>query len=385
MNTVTDRHADSADVGAATVPDIALALSGGGVRAMAFHAGVLRFLAERGQMERVGRISSVSGGSLLAGVIFSKAGMKWPTSKEYLETVYPAVREILLNKDLASASHKRLLWPSNWRYLFQRVRIIAQTIQQVWNINETLRHLPARPVWDLNGTAAETGRRFQFKLNEFGDYQTGYAQVPDYPLVDAMASSAAFPGSIGPMKLATADYKWKKRKSKATDPSTGEPAYLPAKLHIYDGGVYDNLGMEPLFDIGTGKPRGPYHVIICDAGAPFVEEKNYDPGLNFSSVERLLNIMMNQTHALRVRAFINYLRHGGGGAYISIDARTQKIQADRNVTPDPSVAWLSDKDIILAENYATTLNAMKAEDFERIQMQGYQSALANQAAYPYLK
>ncbi len=384
MNTITDIQSGSAGVGTDVSTEIALALSGGGVRAMAFHAGVLRFLAERGMLERVCRVSSVSGGSLLAGLIFSRAGMKWPSSADYLATIHPAVRDILLHKDLAGASHKRLLWPSNWRYLFQRARIMGQTIQQTWDINETLRQLPARPAWDLNGTTAETGRRFQFKLKEFGDYQTGYAQVPDYSLADAMASSAAFPGPIGPMQLITANYQWKKRKTKDADPSTGEPTSMPAKLHIYDGGVYDNLGMEPLFDIGSGKARGPYRVIICDAGAPFSEELKFDPGLNFSSVSRLMGIMMNQTHALRVRAFINYLRQGGAGAYVSIDAKTQRIQQDRQVTPDPTIAWLSNENIDKAANYATNLNAMKPEDFDLVEMQGYQSAIANEAAYPYL-
>ncbi len=384
MNTITDIHVDSGGAAAAGTQEIALALSGGGVRAMAFHAGVLRYLAERGMMERVCRVSSVSGGSLLAGLLFSQAGMKWPSSAQYLSTIRPAVRDLLVNKDLASASHRRLLWPSNWRYLFQRAKIMGQTIREVWNINETLRQLPARPAWDLNGTTAETGRRFQFKLNEFGDYRTGYAHVPDYLLADAMSSSAAFPGAIGPMPLITASYQWKQRKSKDAAADSGEPVKMPAKLHIYDGGVYDNLGMEPLFDMGRSKPRGPYRVIICDAGAPFAEDLNYDPGLNFSSVNRLVGIMMNQTHSLRVRAFINYLRHGGGGAYISIDAQTQQIQKDRQITPDPAIAWLSPENIDKATNYATTLNAMTVEDFDLIETQGYQSAVANEAAYPYL-
>ncbi|MEF9672493.1 patatin-like phospholipase family protein [Pseudomonas sp. PCH446] len=47
--------------------DYALALSGGGVRAMAFHLGVLKYLAEQQALERLTQISTVSGGSLLVG------------------------------------------------------------------------------------------------------------------------------------------------------------------------------------------------------------------------------------------------------------------------------------------------------------------------------
>ena len=46
--------------------DIALALSGGGSRAIAFHLGCLRALNDRGLLKRVKTVSSVSGGSVIA-------------------------------------------------------------------------------------------------------------------------------------------------------------------------------------------------------------------------------------------------------------------------------------------------------------------------------
>src|ERR1700680_2445845 len=50
-------------------PGIALALSGGGFRAMLFHAGALMRLNELGILSRGARISSVSGGSIAAGFL----------------------------------------------------------------------------------------------------------------------------------------------------------------------------------------------------------------------------------------------------------------------------------------------------------------------------
>ena len=50
---------------------IGLALSGGGFRASVFHIGVLTFLAEKKQLENISYISTVSGGSLLIGLIYS--------------------------------------------------------------------------------------------------------------------------------------------------------------------------------------------------------------------------------------------------------------------------------------------------------------------------
>ena len=53
-----------------TAPEdaVALCLSGGGYRAMLFHVGALWRLDELGWLPRLARVSSVSGGSITAGV-----------------------------------------------------------------------------------------------------------------------------------------------------------------------------------------------------------------------------------------------------------------------------------------------------------------------------
>lgn len=79
---------------------IGLALSGGGVRAAAFHAGVLRRLADENLFDAVSGLSTVSGGSLAAALIVSKAGLRWPDSIAYREKVYPAIRTLLTTTDL---------------------------------------------------------------------------------------------------------------------------------------------------------------------------------------------------------------------------------------------------------------------------------------------
>src|SRR2546422_11466104 len=52
---------------------IALCLSGGGYRAMLFHLGALWRINELGLLPRLARISSVSAGSIVAGLL----GLKW--------------------------------------------------------------------------------------------------------------------------------------------------------------------------------------------------------------------------------------------------------------------------------------------------------------------
>lgn len=74
---------------------IGLALSGGGFRASVFHIGVLTFLAEKKQLENISYISTVSGGSLLIGLIYSINNNKWPTSEEFLNDVAPKIKKQL--------------------------------------------------------------------------------------------------------------------------------------------------------------------------------------------------------------------------------------------------------------------------------------------------
>jgi len=60
-------------------PDIALCLSGGGYRAAIFHLGAVRWLNEIGWLPRLNRISSVSGGSILAGHLAYRFRNGWPS------------------------------------------------------------------------------------------------------------------------------------------------------------------------------------------------------------------------------------------------------------------------------------------------------------------
>src|SRR5690242_2396041 len=104
---------------------VALALSGGGIRAMVFHLGVMKHLAERGLLENVERISTVSGGSLLVGLLLQQNQMRWPTSKQFLERSFPALRESLCTRSLQWGAARQLLNPLNWRFLLSRANLLA--------------------------------------------------------------------------------------------------------------------------------------------------------------------------------------------------------------------------------------------------------------------
>lgn len=225
---------------------IGLALSGGGVRAAAFHSGVLLYLAEKNKLELVNHISSVSGGSLFTGLVFSINEKNWPSSQVYKSRVFAEIKKTLTSTSLQFKTFLKLVInPFNWRYLFSRANVVAMTIEDEWNVKLTLKDLPEKPVWSINGTTGEDGHRFRVKGEEVGDYELGYTDIPGYKLAKAMAMSAAFPFGIGPVCLKIDKLKWRKK----TDWNSDEliPGYRPPfkRLHLYDGGVYDISDWSP--------------------------------------------------------------------------------------------------------------------------------------------
>ena len=70
----TPVHPTPADAQTRLEDGVALCLSGGGYRAMVFHLGVLWRLNETKLLSKVKRFSSVSGGSITAGVLARQVG-----------------------------------------------------------------------------------------------------------------------------------------------------------------------------------------------------------------------------------------------------------------------------------------------------------------------
>jgi NTE family protein len=339
---------------------IALALSGGGIRAMVFHLGVLARLAERGQLERVTHISSVSGGSLIVGLVLLETGMQWPTSAQFLEIVVPRLREKLCARGVQWGALRQAVRPSNWRYLLSRANLLAEALKNEWQVAASLADLPVCPEWSINATNAENGKRFRFKRENLGDYLTGYASSGGYPLADAMAVSAAFPGGFGPLALAADERTWKKREWDA--PATTEAVVAPAHptLHLYDGGVYDNLGLEPYFDAGRGRTKLSNHfIVVSDAGLPLALGLARG-SMNPMRLKRVADIMSDQARALRVRTFVHFVTQAPHrGAFIFIGCNTGS--ADAALADD-------------AKRFPTTLLRLTPLQFDRLFLHGQHAA-----------
>lgn len=393
---------------------IGLVLSGGGIRAMAFHAGVLRHMAEQGELEQVTNLSTVSGGSLVIGLIMQLAGGKWPSSEDYLTKILPRLalkltkqrqplsqalqRLIAIDvKGAITSLHQSLsmqdvisttifFWlrqPWRWR---DRLHLLADAYRHCWGITSTLGELNLAPEWTINGTSAEYGVRFRFKHNIMGDYKAGYAMCAHIPLADAMAVSSAVPGLFGPYRLPTPKgewFEWSTDLAQKIQTGLAKPKSLEFDwLDLYDGGVYDNLGLEPFFDCGTQQLKQDIsisHLVISDAGKPLGSRHL---GNKMNSAMRVYDIASNQSRALRVRALTNYLQAGSNrGSYLMIG--TDPIALLNRYRPDASQEGLTlnAADRYAASNYPTHLSLMPLEDFRRVEQHGYETAMVDKLAF----
>lgn len=237
---------------------LGLALSGGGVRAAVFHLGVLRRLAEDDLLESVTHVSSVSGGSLVTAALVAHAGMRWPGSEQYRSDTYPSLRSLLTRADLLSPHG--LGWKGvlrfNLRLLTGRAGVLADLLAERWGIRGGLRDLPETPLWWINTTCVETGKNWRFSRREMGDWQFGRHYDPPFRLADAAAASAAVPYAIGALRFELPPQGWYR-----TDPATRQPLERrdppSSAVHLWDGGAYENMGLEALFKPGK-------NLIGCD-------------------------------------------------------------------------------------------------------------------------
>ncbi|TWU48636.1 Patatin-like phospholipase [Rubripirellula tenax] len=348
---------------------IALAFSGGGVRATVFHLGVLARLAREDLLDRVKIVSSVSGGSLATGLVLASTGYRWPSSAEYLHDVVPQIHDLLTSKNLQwSYALKSLIFP--WRLMSGRAAVLGDAIEQQWKIRGRLADMPISPRFIINATCYQTGKNWRFQRDLMGDYQTKYVTDPDFPLSRALAASAAVPGLIGPLIVKSRRYQWSEYQD--GDWQSIMPKYK--RLHLWDGGVYDNLGVESLFKPGEGLCDDSDFLIVCDASRPLAgdsKDKRWRPGYVDASM-RLVDVATDQVRSLRARMLIDYFKKNpGSGAYLRLGRQTRYYYERRRGDGQPS---LTDDEVREAAGLETTLRRLTHLEFSRLFRHGYEVA-----------
>jgi NTE family protein len=266
----------------------ALCLSGGGYRAMLFHAGSLWRLHEAGRLQRLRRISSVSGGSITAGVLghaWAQIDFDPANAGSFQQRVVDPVRR-LAGRTIDVRSVLGGLFGTG----SAGDRVARAYAEHLFGA-ATLQDLPDEPRFVINATNIQSGALWRFSKPYMADYRVGRVLAPRVPLARAVAASSAFPPVLSPVELDLAGMRFE------PDPQADlQRSPFTDKAILSDGGVYDNMGLETVW-------KNYSEVLISDGGAKIMAEdapKHDWPRHAY----RVLDVIDNQVRSLRKRAAV---------------------------------------------------------------------------------
>lgn len=335
-------------------PGVSLCLSGGGYRAMLFHVGAIWRLNEARVLHGLQRISSVSGGSITAGIL----GLRWKelrfedgVAQDLVDKVVVPIRRLASKTIDAEAIVTGMILPGS----------ISDKIARAYDRrlfdSATLADLPnddEGPRFVINATNLQSGALWRFSRPYMADYLVGRVLNPTVPLAVAVAASSAFPPVLSPVELELDPDDFE------SDPKC--PLQKPpftTNVILSDGGVYDNLGLETVW-------KRYRTVLVSDAGGKMAPEP--EPKRDWGrQAYRVLNVIDNQVRSLRKRQLIAGYENPDDehdGTYWGIGSNI-----DNYGLPDPLPCPVS-KTRVLAE-VPTRLKRLPDEIQERLINWGY--------------
>ena len=306
---------------------IGLSLSGGGFRAAGFHLGVIRKLQELDLLWKIDLLSCVSGGSIVGAYL----ALRWGDDSElddlekYLTTKNIDIKTVFFG----------LLNPFK-----TRTEVLANCYDEDLYKNKTLGDLKNGPRIYLNATNLATGNLFFFVAGGEGEAEIGehskQIEKPDFSISSAVAASSAFPPVYKPLKIDRGAL------------SIDDVCYIT----LTDGGVYDNLGLNPLLL----ERNNLDYSITSDGGKPF--EINPNPVQTGAGVlKSSIGIMMEQIRGKQLKYL--YWKYKAGES-------AKPIWLSINSTEGEQVKG----DAIATSNIPTRLKALSIEEIKALKRHG---------------
>ena len=370
---------------------IGLALSGGGSRAMAFHLGCMRALNEVGILQRVKILSTVSGGSVI-GALYAAFDEPFPEFETRVRAALvrglmgPTIRTALLTSEgvkallsfgliglanlaflatswtlwllsfLAPPEHRNKFRIENWhlplRRFASRTTIFRRAVDDELFKGLGLKDIQSsKPFVVINAAELRTGSAFYFTAKDSGSWRLGKLATSSTAIADAVTASAAYL-----LFLPALDVAWPFNRK--------DGSRRVERISLTDGGVYDNLGLAPLWpdrDPAVSLNVNPVDMIMCcragyglrhDPPSQFLVARI---GSAFTCVfDRAQNAAMNRLFCLRqsgkLRAVIV--------PYLGQDDSRLKFSPPDLVTREEAYA------------YPTDFSAMSPEWIDRLSKRG---------------
>jgi NTE family protein len=379
-------------VGSGSSPKIGIALSGGGSRAIAFHLGCLRSLYAQGILQRSRALSTVSGGSVVGAMYACHEG----TFAEFEDQVRALLRSGLVTRALRTAFTTRegpkaatalILLAATWAWLVpfrciaaglsrmvqgdgvaperwvprrfaSRTTVLRHAIDAMIFKGKLLGDLPAdRPRLIVIATELRTGSAFYFGRQYAGNWRFGIIDAAQIAVAHAVAASAAYP-----LLLPALDeyLTFCKR----------DGSLRTERVTLSDGGVYDNLGLSPLWpdrdrDVSIGVEEIDT-IIACRAGYGL---RTNDPSI---FVKSRMTAAFGAVHSRAQNAAMKRLYDLKGAGKIQAFVLPYLDQDDERLAFPPT-------DLVRRASvagYPTDFSAMPDAWIERLSMRGEQLTLA---------
>jgi integrative and conjugative element protein (TIGR02256 family) len=371
-------------------PKIGLTLSGGGSRAIAFHLGCLRALHDKGILENIEAISTVSGGSVLGALYvygnesfeefekkvvgLLKKGLFWNIVKQtFLSYRFPQIVGTVLTSGLIEkvstlfggivSSGLKLLHITHipnipklpYRRRVSRTVAFEDVLKKRLFGDMTLADSRKNGTnIIINACELRTGSAFRFGNKETGSWRYGSLENNNVPLSLAVAASAAYPVFLPAIDK---DFVFLDKQ--------GRPS--SKRVILTDGGVFDNLGVTP-FEPGRSKDYGfntysPDYIIACDAG-PGLSSGEEIPFWWSSRMKLSFETIFRKVQNGGYSRLHNFVKTGQLKGFI-LPYLGQQDQKLPHIPPD----LIKREEVI---NYPTDFSAMSEEDINAISLRGEQ-------------
>jgi NTE family protein len=264
---------------------------------MLFSLGSVWRLNELGWLRRMDMITSVSGGSILNGVLATR----WPrltwsaagVATNFADVIAAPVRK------MASESLDVIAGVEGLLSIFSTIadKVVEAYDEKIFGCATLQRDVPPfekgkTPRFLFYATSLQTGSSVRIERKRLADYRIGEIAKPDLSVARVVCASSAFPPFLSPVKLDLDPNAWQE----LPGADLFDQEAFKRRLLLTDGGVYDNMGLEAIWDRCST-------VLVSDAGAPL--KADADPPTEWTQqAVRVLDIVSEQTRALRRRALM---------------------------------------------------------------------------------
>ena len=297
-----------------------LALSGGGFRAMLFHLGAVWRLNEMAMLPDIGRFSSVSGGSILAGLLAVRwsmlrfqDGVAVNCNEEVVEPVWQ-----FCSRNIDRSAFIFGLVSGTWK--------LEQSYRRYLVGESTLRDLPDKPEFIFNAAHIETGRNCTLSKAGLHTWRLGDVELPNLKLGRAIAASSACPPFFPAVTLELDAAAFVE--TEFADLFHRDD--LKKRLSLTDGGAYDNLGVHAIRDCAT--------MLVSDGSAPLRPTHSRWFTRQFDHrIARPMVAAVEQTRAVRRNQVVGNFQTGmkqGTLWYANTDIGNYPLQSPFAIQPE---------------------------------------------------